>query len=230
MQEEGSKKNAIDLTRYARALIVIAIILLACGFFIDALNTNRTLDPIKAIKSDTRKGDSVTTIDIVHWSDDINEVDFEGNPVKPQTTPGSSGSGGTVSSSGATILSGGSHSSSGSGIAIIGGGSGSGSSGESGSGTETGTGSGSGSESGSGNDTSTPPANIDNVNNQLRNSIQSTYDITVKYGSETNGYTVGGMTTNSIADPYVVNQNLNKLNTALGLYPNGLGGVFEAVS
>lgn len=240
MQEDGSKKNTIDLTRYARVLIVFAIILLACGFFVDIIDEKQTLDPIKAIKNDTKTGESITTIDIIHWSDDINEVDLEGNPVKPTLPTGTGAEGNTTPSSGSTVLGGGSHSSAGSGIAVIGGGSGSSPGTGTGTGSNPGNDSGSGSNTGTGNDSgsgsggnqnpgggsnnetpSTPTVNIDEVNNQLRNSIQSTYGITIKYGSETNGYAVGGMTTNPITDPYVVNQNLNKLNTAMGLYPNG---------
>lgn len=63
---------------------------------------------------------------------------------------------------------------------------------------------------------------VDEVNNNLRNSIQKKYDIIIKYGSETNGYEVGGLTTQSISDQNVINSSLNSLDKTLGLYPPNL--------
>lgn len=62
---------------------------------------------------------------------------------------------------------------------------------------------------------------IEETNNTFRNSIQSTYGIIVKYGAETEGYTVGGISTTAIYDSTVVNNALNNLNNALAKYPNG---------
>ena len=63
---------------------------------------------------------------------------------------------------------------------------------------------------------------IAEVNNNLRNSIQKKYDIVVKYGSETNGYEVGGLTTQYISDQNAINNSLNSLDKTLGLYPPNL--------
>ncbi len=59
------------------------------------------------------------------------------------------------------------------------------------------------------------------INNNLRTEIQNTYGISVKYGNETDGYTVQGISTSSISDENTINSNLNKLKQALSLYPNG---------
>ena len=70
------------------------------------------------------------------------------------------------------------------------------------------------------------PTSIDEVNNKLRDEIQKKYDITIAYGSETNGYSVknGGtvITTNPITNADVVNSQLNQLNQTLDMYPNGM--------
>lgn len=55
----------------------------------------------------------------------------------------------------------------------------------------------------------------------LRKQIEKTYGVTVKYASETNGYSVGGMSTISINDPVISQNALITLNMALALYPQG---------
>ncbi len=62
---------------------------------------------------------------------------------------------------------------------------------------------------------------IDAQNNSLRNSISSQYGIKILYGAETNGYSVGGVSTSVITDPNVINSELNTLKNNLALYPNG---------
>ena len=62
---------------------------------------------------------------------------------------------------------------------------------------------------------------IEDVNNNLRNKIQSTYGITIKYGDETNGYTVAGISTTPVTNSTTINANLTKLNQTLSLYPSG---------
>ena len=49
-----------------------------------------------------------------------------------------------------------------------------------------------------------PAPSIDETNNALRNEIQNTYGIKIKYGNEISGYTLGGMTTVMLSDPYVI--------------------------
>ena len=58
-------------------------------------------------------------------------------------------------------------------------------------------------------------------NNSLRLRIQNAYGVTVKYGSETEGYQVGGLSTVSLSDTNVIQENLNRLNTAMSVYPDG---------
>lgn len=66
-----------------------------------------------------------------------------------------------------------------------------------------------------------PVLTIEETNLKLRDSIQSTYGVTIKYGSETSGYSVGGLTTTIISDASECQKALNDLNNALALYPSG---------
>lgn len=65
--------------------------------------------------------------------------------------------------------------------------------------------------------TNTPT--IEETNNNLRNNIQNTYGITVKYGAETNGYSIGGLSTIMLSDANRINEVLSTLNYNLSLYP-----------
>ncbi len=69
--------------------------------------------------------------------------------------------------------------------------------------------------------TPTPTPTIEETNIQLRNQIERLYGVTVKYGSETSGYSVGGMSTEIIADANACQMALINLNKALSLYPSG---------
>ena len=62
---------------------------------------------------------------------------------------------------------------------------------------------------------------VEEKNEQLRTSIENNYGITVKFGTETYGYNVGGMSTTIISDVNTCNTALNALNNALALYPTG---------
>ena len=59
------------------------------------------------------------------------------------------------------------------------------------------------------------------ANTQLRKKIEESYGIKVKYGSETNGYSVGGMTTSVISLDEEAYSALSNLNYTLSLYPEG---------
>ena len=63
---------------------------------------------------------------------------------------------------------------------------------------------------------------INLVNSNFRDSIEKRYDIEIKYGSETDGYSVGGLSTTSIGDANTINSSLTKLNNVLSLYPRNL--------
>ncbi len=58
-------------------------------------------------------------------------------------------------------------------------------------------------------------------NNILRENLKKKYNIDVKYGSETEGYSVGGLSTVSIYDSEKINSSLKKLDSLLELYPQG---------
>lgn len=62
---------------------------------------------------------------------------------------------------------------------------------------------------------------VESINSQLRNLIQSNYGVTVKYGNEVKGYSVGGMSTKAVTDPNISKSALVNLNIALSLYPEG---------
>lgn len=71
------------------------------------------------------------------------------------------------------------------------------------------------------NETQQPTTSIETVNNNLRNTIQNNYGITIRYGTETNGYSVAGLSSIMLSDSNRINQLLNELNTNLALYPSG---------
>lgn len=62
---------------------------------------------------------------------------------------------------------------------------------------------------------------LEETNNTFRNSIQSTFGVGIRYGSETDGYTVGGISTTPIYDSNTINSALNSLNNTLSKYPQG---------
>lgn len=63
---------------------------------------------------------------------------------------------------------------------------------------------------------------IDKENLKLRNEIEKEFSIKVKYGKETEGYSVGGVTTVAINDSNLANKALNDLYNTLSLYPKGM--------
>ena len=66
----------------------------------------------------------------------------------------------------------------------------------------------------------TAPETIESKNNTLRNQIENKYNVDIRYGTETNGYTVGGLSTVMLTDANRINALLNELNRNLALYPN----------
>lgn len=67
---------------------------------------------------------------------------------------------------------------------------------------------------------------IDNANELLKKEIEDLYGISIKYGKETEGYSIRYLDekieTTSINDSAIINKSLNKLKNSLELYPNGL--------
>ena len=67
---------------------------------------------------------------------------------------------------------------------------------------------------------STQPS-IETTNDNLRKNIENRYGINIRYGAETNGYTIAGLSTIMLTDANRINQLLGELNTNLALYPSG---------
>ena len=63
---------------------------------------------------------------------------------------------------------------------------------------------------------------IDVENDNLRKHIQTIYGVAIKYGKETEGYTVGDLSTTPIYNSTTINAVLTKLETVLSHYPNGM--------
>ena len=67
---------------------------------------------------------------------------------------------------------------------------------------------------------------VDGVNYALREEIEKKYGLTIKYGSETDGYSIhtssGTISTNSISNSEIIYKQLDSLKKVLSLYPNGL--------
>ena len=65
---------------------------------------------------------------------------------------------------------------------------------------------------------------VSDSNDNLRNSIEKRFHISIKYGSETDGYTVGGMSVRSITNSSQITKALKNLNNCLSVYPSRLYG------
>lgn len=62
---------------------------------------------------------------------------------------------------------------------------------------------------------------LSDINNNLRNTIQNNYGITILYGNETFNYKVGGLTTYVETNENNINNALNSLANIMELYPYG---------
>lgn len=207
MQNKKYRRKRSKVSYYANILIVSAITLIVYGLVLNFTSGNKLFNPL-----DKNDGEEST---ITISTNDGSEV------VPGNTMPGS---GGSLGGSTSNIISGDS-----------GGSLGGQTSGQTGSNNNSSS-SNSGSSSSSGNTSSSSGGGqtyvpqqqvqptyptIEETNNTFRNTIQSTYGITVKYGGETEGYTVGGITTTPIYDANTINSALNNLNNALSKYPQG---------
>lgn len=76
---------------------------------------------------------------------------------------------------------------------------------------------------------STPTPTYVDPNNQLRVNIENQYNVNIIYGTETNGYIVGGMSTIAISDQNRIANALNSLRTCLSRYPSNLFNEIHAV-
>lgn len=73
----------------------------------------------------------------------------------------------------------------------------------------------------SGDDGSISTPTVEQTNDTSRKSLEQNYGITVKYGSEITGYTVGGMSTVGISEASDVTYALDALKQNLAKYPTG---------
>ena len=69
--------------------------------------------------------------------------------------------------------------------------------------------------------TPSTPTYVD-PNDNLRDSLEKEYNINIIYGSETEGYVVGGMSTVSIDNTDKISESLNSLKICLSKYPSSL--------
>lgn len=76
---------------------------------------------------------------------------------------------------------------------------------------------------------STSELTVDDINDKLRSELQDKYGITIKYGTETEGYSVGGMSTSIISDSVKVNRALSDLSNNLSNYPEGFFKEFNSI-
>lgn len=65
----------------------------------------------------------------------------------------------------------------------------------------------------------TATTNLSEVNNRLRNFIQEKYGVFIRYGSETEGYSVGGLNTVAMVDEVAIQSSLTSMINVLELYP-----------
>ena len=67
---------------------------------------------------------------------------------------------------------------------------------------------------------------LNEANDQLRSEIQNEFGVTIRYGEETNNYSInteiGLINTVPISDPNVINNQLEYLKNTLNLYPKGM--------
>lgn len=192
-----NEKN-IRLVYYAKILIFVSITLLVYGLILDINNEKRLFDPVEDVVNVTEEENtiSITTVD---GSEVVsgNTITNTTNGTKEDNKNGKNNSnvpsptGANKNNNNSDIVSGGYNNNNSS---------------SNNNGSSTGT-------------VSIPT--LDDVNNNLRNSIQNTYGITVKYGNDTVGYKVGGFSTTPIDNSTAINAALNRLKNALNLYPNG---------
>lgn len=214
------KKKTKSIQYYATILFVVSITMLIYGIILDIGNSKRLFDPVKDSTpiQEEESTVSITTIDgsevvpgntITKVKDKTKEeikeeIKEKGKEEKPKSTP-------TPSPAPSNNVP--SNNNQGTSNTTSPNSSGSSNTGSNNNGNAN-------QNAGQGSSTVHIPT-IEETNNSIRNNIQNTYGISVKYGSETIGYTVGGISTTPIDDSTAVNAALNRLKNALSLYPSG---------
>lgn len=187
------KQKNNQLVYYAKILIFISITLLVYGLVLDINNDRRLFDPIEDVVSEGEE-ESTVSITTVDGSEVVpgNEITKPVDDNKDSSKENSNSLQGTT-----TKPSTNSNDTTG----------------------NSGIGSNALRDGNTNNSVQIPT--LDDANNNLRNNIQNTYGITVKYGNDTAGYKVGGFSTTPINNSTAVNAALNRLKNALNLYPRG---------
>ena len=65
------------------------------------------------------------------------------------------------------------------------------------------------------------PLTIEQTNDRRRSSLETKYDVAIRYGEETRDYNIGGMGTTVINSSQKIEESLDELESALKLYPDG---------
>ena len=183
---------------YAKILVVVAFTFVLYGFFLYLYDSSIKLDPIKDFEEEVVDNEStnITTVDEI--DDNNSNVDNTSNPTTETTNNTNSDSSKTKPKT------------------------------KNNTNTNTNNGSNSNTPSSPVVD-NTPPANndekvltIDEINNNRRVELQNKYSISIKYGAETEGYSVGNVYSYPIYDGGVISNVLQQLDSCLALYPSGL--------
>lgn len=198
-----NRKKITRLSDYAKILAVVSLTFLVYGFFLDYHERHSVLDPV----DDVLKANSDDSTISITTSD--------GSEVVPgNTVEGSNDSNINTSNADTNIPNNTNN--------------------DKGNSTNNGNKSGSNSprpaESTTNNRNDTPPTTPvpevvvtqDDINNNLRNEIQNSFGVSVRYGNEIAGYTVGDFSIIAITDPNVVYSQLVQLKNTLSLYPSDL--------
>lgn len=205
MRNKYIRKNR-NLAYYARIVIVISLTLLIYGAILDINNDRRLYDPIKDIKEEQKSTINITTSDgsEIIPGNTITSTENSANTINNGNTNTNTNNKPTDNNQNSNTNTNNS--------------------------TNNNTNKNTNTNTDTNKDTNTNNNQVQNnthvptlaeINNNLRNEIQNTYGISVKYGTETDGYTVQGISTTSISDENTINSNLNKLKQALSLYPKG---------
>ncbi len=196
-------KKKKDLVFYAKVLIFFSLVLIGTGIFIDFHSDTRLINPIDDV-SPVREEEntiSITTVDgsevvpgnkITNIKDKTDKNQNTASEKLPDTSSQTSNENSNINIPNTNVGVGGGN-------------------------TNT-TNNNTGGQTG-GNSVHVP--SIDEANESLKRSIETTYGITIKYGRETYGYTVGGISTVPVENSTTINAALNRLKSAFSLYPSG---------
>ena len=202
-----SSKSQVFL---AKLLIVFSVILILWGAFLD-ISSNKILHPIDDVTVLAGLEEDIISITTVDNDEKVESVDTTKNTVITNPIVILPIDGGNNSSGGSSNNSNTNSNENSSGDVNTNNSSGS---------TNNNTGTGN-TNNNSVSDNKPVVPTIEEANLKLRAQIEEMYGVKVKYGNETLGYSVGGMTTVALPDAATMQAALVNLNVALSLYPTG---------